>query len=67
MSPRLGNIDEERVVGLFIDLLKKSEDSPESWAQSGTVMWNQARMVRVRRDYPVPTRSGKVLPFHLVK
>lgn len=67
ISPKLGQIDEESVVQEFIELLKNSENSPESWAQSGTVMWNQARMVRVRRDYPVATRSGKILPFHLVK
>ncbi len=66
VSPRLGNIDENAVVSSFIDMLKNSESSPESWAQSGSVMWDQARMVRVKRDYPVSTRSGKILPFHLV-
>lgn len=67
ISPSLGNIDEVKVVKEFIDLLRCSENSPESWAQSGTVMWDQARMVRVRREYPVATSSGKILPFHLVK
>ncbi|KMQ52622.1 hypothetical protein CHISP_0391 [Chitinispirillum alkaliphilum] len=66
VSPRLGILDEASVERFFVDLLKNSENSPESWAQSGTEMWNQARMVRVRRDYPVSTASGKVLPFHLV-
>ena len=54
------------IVKAFTDLLKGSENSPESWAQSGSEMWNQARMVRVRRDYPVSTASGKILPFHLL-
>lgn len=67
INPELGEINEENVVNEFLKFLKNSESSPESWAQSGSVMWNQARMVRVRRDYPMPTRSGKILPFHLVK
>ena len=67
ISPRLGEIDENKVVSTFIGLLKKAESSPESWAQSGSVMWDQARHVRVRREYPLATPSGKILPFHLVK
>ena len=65
VSPRLGVIDESKVVGAFLEMLKNSESSPESWAQSGSVMWDQARMVRVKREYPMSTRSGKILPFHL--
>lgn len=67
ISPRVGEVDEDKVVSQFIELLRKSEDSPESWAQSGTLMWEQATMIRVRRNFPLPTASGKILPFHLVK
>ena len=67
VSPRLGEIREEKIVEVFIDLLRKAESSPESWAQSGSVMWNQARTVRVRRENPIPTKSGKILPFHIAK
>jgi hypothetical protein len=67
VSPRLAAIDEKAVADKFIQLLKRSEDSPESWAQSGTEMWNQARTVRVAREYPMATASGKILPFHIVK
>lgn len=67
VSPELGAIDEQKIVSTFISLLRNSESSPESWAQSGTVMWDQARLVRVKRESPIPTRSGKILPFHLVK
>lgn len=66
VSPRLGAIDENAIVSSFIDMLKKSESSPESWAQSGSVMWDQARVIRIKRDYPVSTPSGKILPFHLL-
>jgi hypothetical protein len=67
INPDLGVIDENLISSTFISLLRNSENSPESWAQSGSVMWDQARMVRVKRDYPIPTRSGKILPFHLVR
>lgn len=67
VNPDLGQIDEEKIGSAFIALLRSSESSPESWAQSGSVMWDQARMIRVKRDYPIPTRSGKILPFHIVK
>ena len=67
VHPRLSGINEEEVADAFIKLLKTSEDSPESWAQSGTVMWTQARMVRVVREPPLITPSGKILPFHIVK
>jgi hypothetical protein len=67
VSPRVGTVDEQAVVRSFMGLLKHSEASPESWAQSGTEMWNQSGMVRVVRDFPMPTASGKVLPFHLMK
>ncbi|MFP4014258.1 MAG: hypothetical protein ACLFVQ_09255 [Chitinispirillaceae bacterium] len=66
VSPRLGAIDENAIVSSFIEMLKKSENSPESWAQSGSVMWDQARVIRIKRDYPVSTPSGKILPFHLL-
>jgi hypothetical protein len=67
VSPRLGELDEEGIVGEFLESLMHSEDSPESWAQSGSVMWNQAGVVQVERRNPIPTVSGKLLPFHVAK
>jgi hypothetical protein len=67
ISPRVGQIDEGEVLRRFMGLLKQGEDSPESWAQSGTEMWKQSGMVRVVRDFPISTASGKILPFHLSK
>jgi hypothetical protein len=65
ISPRLGSINENRVLETFMTLLRRGEDSPESWAQSGVEMWRQTGMVRVTRRDPIPTKSGKILPFHL--
>lgn len=67
VSPRVGEIDEAAVAAAFINQLKSAEDSPESWAQSGSEMWGQAGTVRVVRDYPIPTRRAKILPFHILK
>jgi hypothetical protein len=67
VSPRLGVVNEKDLVKHFIDLLRRAEDSPESWAQSGSQMWNQAGTVHVRRENPIPTVSGKILPFHLAR
>jgi hypothetical protein len=67
ISPRVGEIDEARVVEAFIELLRSAEQSPESWAQSGSEMWHQARTIRVKREFPRATPSGKILPFHIAK
>jgi hypothetical protein len=66
VSPRLGAVDDREVTDTFLRMLKHAEQSPESWAQSGTEMWNQARTVRVERTMPLATRSGKILPFHII-
>ncbi len=65
INPTIGNVDEDSVIQTFMQLLKKSERSPESWAQSGSEMWKQARAIRIKREAPKSTLSGKVLPFHM--
>ena len=67
VSPRVGKVNEGEVVAKFMMLLKHGDASPESWAQSGIEMWQQSGMVRIRRDFPVCTASGKILPFQLGK
>lgn len=65
VSPRLGALDESRILETFMTLLRRGEYSPESWAQSGVEMWRQSGMVRVRRTDPFSTASGKILPFYM--
>jgi hypothetical protein len=67
VSPRVGDVNESQILDKFLSLLQHGEASPESWAQSGTEMWRQAGMVRIKRDFPVCTASGKILPFQLRK
>ncbi len=63
-SPRLPEIVETEIVGSFLDHLRKSRGDA-LWAQSGTNMWDQVDMVRLKREYPIPTKSGKIMPFFL--
>jgi len=67
VSPRVGKLNEGQVLEKFMTLLRRGEASPESWAQSGVEMWRQSHMVRIKRDHPVSTASGKILPFQLSK
>jgi hypothetical protein len=67
VSPRVGPIQESGVLDRFLNLLKRAEDSPESWSQSGTEMWKQSNMVQIVRAYPIATASGKILPFFVSK
>lgn len=67
ISPRVGSVDEQSVVKTFIEMLAKAEDSPESWSASGSRMWQQAGIIKVKREYPIPTKRAKILPFHILK
>lgn len=67
VSPRVGAIQETDVLEKFLNLLKRAEDSPESWSQSGTEMWKQSKMVQIVREFPIATASGKILPFFISK
>jgi hypothetical protein len=67
VSPRIGAIDNAKVLECFLNLLKRAEDSPESWSQSGIEMWKQSNMVQIVRELPIATASGKILPFFVAK
>lgn len=65
VSPRVGIVEDSQVVETFLYLLKRAE--AQSWGEAGTEMWNQSGTIRIVRDFPMPTASGKILPFHLLK
>lgn len=65
VSPRVGKIDEARVAETFLKYLKGAE--AQSWGEAGTVMWSQSGAIRVTREIPMATASGKILPFYLLK
>jgi hypothetical protein len=67
VNPKIKDIDEEQLKSAFIYYLKNSKASPESWTQSGTVMWEQVDIIKIERKEPVTTRSGKIIPFFVTK
>lgn len=67
VSPSVGHVDEDAVRRTFVACLRNAEASPESWAQSGAQMWSQAGTLKIKRQYPIPTKRAKILPFHIMK
>lgn len=65
VSPRVGSIEETKVAETFLRFLKGAE--AQSWGEAGTEMWRQSGTLRVIRDVPFATGSGKILPFYLLK
>lgn len=63
VSPRLGSIDETRLVEIVIDELAKGGEAPRMMSR----LWLQAGTLKVRRIQPVTTNSGKLLPLHIKK
>lgn len=67
VNPKIPLVDENALKTTFVNYLKNSKLSPESWTQSGTAMWEQVNMVMVERREPVQTKSGKIIPFYIEK
>jgi hypothetical protein len=67
VSPRVGELEEAAVLERFLNLLRRAEDSPDSWSQTGAEMWRQSHMVQIVREFPIATVSGKILPFFIAK
>jgi len=67
VSPRVRDVDEQSVVQVFLRHLLHSDETPGSWARSGSQMWSHVGTVRVKREYPIPTKRAKILPFHVVR
>ena len=63
VSPQVGNVDGARLRQGFLDALGGSA----TFDQFAAEIWRRAGTVEVRRRWPVATRAGKILPFHLVQ
>jgi phenylacetate-coenzyme A ligase PaaK-like adenylate-forming protein len=63
VSPPVGAVDEERVREVFLEALGATGGAE----RIGTDLWRRAETVRIRRQWPVPTGAGKVLPFHVAR
>jgi hypothetical protein len=60
-SPDIGPLDEAEVCRTVLEELARGG----GFAPIGTAMWRRAGTLRLRRQQPIPTTAGKVLPFHL--
>lgn len=63
VSPRVGPVDEPDLGRAFLEELAREGEVEQHMA----AMWRRAGTVEIRRQAPVPTRAGKILPFHLAR
>ena len=63
VSPSVGVVDEAALRATFLQELSQDGVLERYMVR----MWDRADTVQVRREAPLATRAGKILPFHLVK
>jgi hypothetical protein len=63
VSPRLGPIDEARVVATVLQFLASPSGAHKMMAD----FWEQANTLRVVRREPHATSASKILPLHLIR
>ena len=63
VSPSIGRVDEESIRQTFLGELRRGGGP----SRFGAEIWRRAGTVKVRRQWPIATRAGKILPFHLLK
>jgi hypothetical protein len=59
----VGPVDEAALRQTFLDELGRDG----GYAPLAAGIWRRAGTVVVRREMPIATKAGKILPFHLVK
>jgi hypothetical protein len=63
VSPEVGEIDEGEFVQTILSELSEGKDAKRMM----TEIWSQAQMLRVKRQRPLITAAGKLLPLHIQK
>jgi len=63
VSPRVGPVDEDKVREKFLEELGRDGGVGRHNAE----VWRRAGTVQVKRQWPVATKAGKILPFHLIR
>lgn len=63
VSPSVGAIDEEVIINAVMEGLERSSVA----ADLARVIWNQAKILRVKRMEPFWTERGKLMPLHLAR
>ncbi len=62
VDPGVGHLDDERVRSAFLEELARDG----GFARMEARYWQKARTVIVRRQPPIATAAGKILPFQLI-
>ena len=60
VSPELGALDHQALATVFLEELSKLKSS----YRYSTMLWSETGALQVKRQHPIPTARGKVLPFH---
>jgi len=64
ISPDLGDLDEEKVIDVILTELKiKGKDSGS--AALSAEMWEKAKTIKIKREYPKKTKVGKIFSFQV--
>jgi hypothetical protein len=63
VSPKVGAVDETALRHVFLDELA----SKGGYAPLGVDIWRKAETLQIKRQHPMSTEAGKILPFHLIK
>ena len=61
VSPEVGEVDEGELVQTVLSELSKGKDTQRMM----TEIWSQAEMLRVKRQRPLITAAGKLLPLYI--
>ena len=63
VSPRIEIYDETALISVVLDALNRGSDS----AKLAGAIWNQAGSLRIKRQEPIATARGKLMPLHLLR
>jgi len=63
VSPGVGTVDEAEVCRVFLEALEEEG----GFSRVGAGIWRRAETVKVKREWPMATQVGKILPFHITK
>ena len=63
VSSGVGSVDDEALRSTLLEELSRGSPVDRYHVE----LWRQARTVEVRRESPLVTQAGKVLPFHLLR
>jgi phenylacetate-coenzyme A ligase PaaK-like adenylate-forming protein len=65
VSPKVGEINEEEFKDTVFKGLFGEVSSDYTGARAMRDIWSKADTIRIRRENPIPTKRGKIMPFYI--